>query len=80
MAASEDEKKRIWRGLDGKNASSFKYIGVDADFDEYTNGRAWKNTISALNTIGKCEHSIIFGPHVQIKFNFTFYFSHRSCW
>ena len=75
MAASEDEKKMIWRGLVGQSLSSFKYIGVDAEIDEYTNGRAWKNTISALNTIGKCDYRMNHfrsSSLVQIKFNTSF--------
>ncbi len=52
MQAPEEEKERIWPGLLGKNGSFFKYIGDGGVLDEYTNVEAWKNTISALNTIG----------------------------
>ena len=53
MQAPEEDKERIWSGLVGKNGSSFKYIGDVGDIDEYTSRYAWKNTISALSTIGK---------------------------
>lgn len=51
LAASEEEKCKIWKGLKGKTVSSFKYMGTGG-IDEFTNRSAWKNTISALNTIG----------------------------
>eukprot|EP00551_Chaetoceros_affinis_P008702 CAMPEP_0203684068 /NCGR_PEP_ID=MMETSP0090-20130426/47847_1 /ASSEMBLY_ACC=CAM_ASM_001088 /TAXON_ID=426623 /ORGANISM="Chaetoceros affinis, Strain CCMP159" /LENGTH=1230 /DNA_ID=CAMNT_0050553231 /DNA_START=174 /DNA_END=3864 /DNA_ORIENTATION=+ len=52
MKAPEEEKEKIWKGLKGKCAESFKYIGGGDGSDEFTNGKAWKQTISALNTIG----------------------------
>ena len=52
MEAPSKEKEKIWEGLGDKSAASFKCIGVDGGKDEFTNRAAWKNTISALNTIG----------------------------
>lgn len=53
MAASNEEKDRIWKGLVGKDTSAFKYIGSGVGVDDYTNLNSWKNTISALDTIGE---------------------------
>ena len=53
MEAPSKEKEKIWEGLGDKSAASFKCIGVDGGKDEFTNRAAWKNTISALNTIGR---------------------------
>ncbi len=59
MQAPEEDKERIWSGLVGKTGSSFKYIGDDGDKDEYTSRYAWKNTISALSTIGNSYPIIV---------------------
>ena len=62
MGASEVDKQKIWNGLVGKDASSFKNIGANPDVDTFTNEAAWKNTIAALHTIdihGKALESML---------------------
>lgn len=58
MEASEDDKLKIWDGLLGKDASSFRYIGQNAVPDLYTNQNAFKNTISALELIGIVDDNL----------------------
>ena len=53
MEASDEDKLKIWDGLVGKEASSFRYIGQQNDgADSYSNESAFKNTIAALSLIG----------------------------
>lgn len=60
MKAPKEERERIWKGLGGKTVESFKCVGTVNGQDEYTNRLAWKNTISALNTIGKFNFLVPF--------------------
>jgi len=50
--APETDRTKIWKGLAGKDSSSFKYIGSNPCTDSYTDQDAWKNTIAALHTLG----------------------------
>lgn len=52
MEANEEQKIKIWPGLVGKDASSFRYIGENLDVDLYTNYTAFQSTIAALTVIG----------------------------
>lgn len=62
MEAPELDRVKIWKGLAGKSASNFRYVGENQNTDEFTNDAAWKNTIAALHTLGihgKSLHSML---------------------
>jgi len=54
LAAPEEFKARIWSGLEGKDASSFNYVGHnDTDTIEgLTDAQRWRRTIFALEILG----------------------------
>jgi myosin heavy subunit len=52
LAAPENDKQKIWKGLVGKDGSNFNCVGVNPEVDSsYTNENAWKTTIAALYTV-----------------------------